>query len=120
MGRYVIDKVDSIWNQEKLWSEKYITDNNDLLAYSILFKKFERMEELVQEPVENFTRFSKKYPNHPYTQIINDRILTLNTIKIGGNYIDFTATNIDGESVKLSDYIEKKVALNQPGNLQSF
>jgi hypothetical protein len=54
---------------------------------------------------------SAKYPNHPYNQKSNDLITAYDKIKEGGEFIDFTLPDIDGNKITLSQVIKGKVAL---------
>ena len=109
-ARRVEIQNDSIWKSLKEWQEDYINNNDDILAYSWLYQKFEYMEELDPVAVKNFNRMAEKHPEHPYTDIINEKINVLNTIKLGGSYVDCTALNADGDSVKISDFVKGKLA----------
>jgi peroxiredoxin len=54
---------------------------------------------------------AQKYPDHPYTEKVGMIMESMKTIKVGGKYIDFTAPDLDGNPVKLSEAIEGKIAL---------
>jgi thiol-disulfide isomerase/thioredoxin len=55
--------------------------------------------------------YSKKFPTHPYTKQIQELLEAINTIQVGGLYIDFYAPTIEGEIIRASDVIAGKVAL---------
>lgn len=111
MGQKVLNDINNIGNNEKLWRESYIKDNTDVLAYSLLYNQIKSIEVFDALLFGYYNRFSEKFPDHPYTNIIRERFETLKSIKIGGKYINFTAPTIDGEIVKLSEIVEGKVAL---------
>ena len=49
--------------------------------------------------------FQQRFPNHPYNEISKLRLNGLMNIKVGGDYIDFTAQDSIGNSFTLSDII---------------
>jgi peroxiredoxin len=54
--------------------------------------------------------YSKKYPDHPFTEKMK-LILLGDGMEVGGHYIDFTAPDLQGNEITLSDQIKGKVAL---------
>lgn len=54
--------------------------------------------------------YKEKFSTHPYAAKIERAIASLK-VKVGGRYIDFSAPDLDGNMVKLSDRIDGKVAL---------
>ena len=57
------------------------------------------------------TIYKPMFPEHPYTSSIALMLQSLDRIKVGGNYIDFTAPDLQGNPVRLSEQIDGKVAL---------
>lgn len=53
---------------------------------------------------------SNKFKDHPYRQISEDLLNSLN-LKVGGKYINFTLPDLDGKKYQLSDVIDGKIAL---------
>lgn len=51
--------------------------------------------------------FSKNIPNHPYNQIAQLRLDALTKVKVGGQYIDFSAKDSLGEIYTLSRFIDQ-------------
>ncbi len=51
--------------------------------------------------------FQKQFPNHPYKELSKYRLDGLTNMKVGGNYVDFTAKDSIGNSVILSNLITK-------------
>ncbi|WP_035641419.1 TlpA family protein disulfide reductase, partial [Flavobacterium gilvum] len=58
-----------------------------------------------------FLIYSKKYPSHPYTKQIEEILNGIKTVKVGGQFIDFSAPTIEGKSVRVSEVIAGKVAI---------
>jgi peroxiredoxin len=81
------------------------------VGYSILLSDAQTEKNKIQDfskYAEAFqTVFAPKYPNHPYTtKMIN--LLTGSSLKAGSKFIDFTASDMKGESVRLSERIAGK------------
>ena len=51
------------------------------------------------------------FPEHSYTSLSAMMLESLRKIEVGGKYIDFTAPDLDGHPVTLSQQIDGKVAL---------
>lgn len=51
--------------------------------------------------------FLKEFPNHPYNEIAQFRLNGLTNMKVGGNYVDFTAKDSINNSFNLSEIISK-------------
>lgn len=98
------------------WRINYLKENTSIMSYSLLVENMHRAgdnnTEDIPEYIELFNSvYSKKYPSHPYTTKMGNLILSYSSVKVGGSYIDFTAPDFKGKSVKLSEQIKGKVAL---------
>ena len=98
------------------WEMDHIKENTTIVSYNLLVKKTQKAvknkSEDISECFELFhSVYSKKYPSHPYTALMDNLILSYSSVKVGGSYIDFTAPDFEGNPVKLSEQIEGKVAL---------
>lgn len=67
-------------------------------------------EELPDYPEIFESNYKQKFASHPYVKDIERLIASMN-VKVGGSYIDFTAPDLNGNMIKLSDQIKGKVAL---------
>lgn len=106
---------DSLYKERYLWCYKYYERNQNIVSYSLLMQELmyyydpkysdlTRMRNLVE-------KFSSKYPGHPYNRTANDRINSFDRIRIGGEFIDFTLPDLQGNSISLSTVIKGKIAL---------
>ena len=106
----------------------YIATSPSLVSYFMLMKEIKNVSDyLVHALPEEAKRFSfvdlqqlehlyitiykPMFPEHPYTSSIALMLQSLDRIKVGGNYIDFTAPDLQGNPVRLSEQIDGKVAL---------
>jgi thiol-disulfide isomerase/thioredoxin len=112
------EKSDSIYRLMNNWQNEYIKSNQDIFSYSLLLSSLQVYSKTKNKDLvdinfirEIFPVFSERFPYHPYTYQMGDIFTAINTINVGGHYIDFTAPTIDGRMVKLSDEINGKVAL---------
>ena len=80
--------IDSINKEKYSWCYNYYDQNQNIVSYSLLMQElmyfydpkysdFKRVKNLVE-------KFSTKYPGHPYNRTANDRINSLDRIRIGG------------------------------------
>jgi len=84
---------------------KQMLDNAVMMA-----RYYPGKEEFPAYP-EIFERnYKEKFASHPYVKDM-ERIIASMNVKVGGSYIDFTAPDLEGNMVKLSDQIKGKVAL---------
>jgi len=58
-----------------------------------------------------YSIYSRELPEHPYTKLIGEILSSYEKIKVGGVYTDFSAPDLNGNIVKLSDVIKGKYAL---------
>jgi len=100
----------------KDWQLKYIQENNSLVGYYLLIYRMEvalgHFKEDIPECIELYhSIYAKKYPKHPFTEQMKNKVESFSSIKVGGSYIDFVAPDFTGEPVRLSEQIKGKVAL---------
>lgn len=99
----------------KEWEIEQIESKISIASYSLLTIKMSRADDKdsdIPKYIELFNSiYAKKYPSHPYTAKMKNFILGYSSVKVGGSFIDFTAPDFKGDSVKLSEQIEGKIAL---------
>lgn len=86
------------------------------MSYSLLINKTKRALNYSKEDITEYidlynSVYAEKYPDHPYSERMSNLIMSYSSIKIGGSFIDFTAPDFSGDSVRLSEQIKGKVAL---------
>lgn len=104
------NKLDSLNAQVINWQLSYFRDNPDIFSYTRfleLLKQAKDYQISFQSLNELYIIFSKEYPEHPYTRIAANTINGLNNIKVGGQYVDFTAPDSTGKEIAVSSYINK-------------
>ena len=116
----VIQKLDSIEKGMHHWCYKYYDRNQSLVSYYLILDEL-HIGFITGGYDENYSDFSiiknlliklsVKYPGHPYNPKSNDLITAYDKIKEGGEFIDFTLPDIDGNKITLSKVIKGKIAL---------
>jgi peroxiredoxin len=107
--------IDSIYKERYLWCYNYFEHNENIVSYSLLMQELmyyynSKYSDL--KKVRNLVeKFSSKYPGHPYNKPAMDRINSFDRIRIGGEFIDFTLPDLQGNRITLSTAIKDKVAL---------
>ncbi len=115
-GKAVQEEAELKSQEAEQMKLQFVKDNPDIVGYSFLVDKVwwaVNQESGDATPyIDLFnTIYAEKYPDHPYTQEMAIMIKSLTNIKVGGNYIDFTAPDAAGNQVTISDVIKNKVAL---------
>ncbi|MDR0295760.1 MAG: AhpC/TSA family protein [Prevotellaceae bacterium] len=100
---------------------QYITEHQTLVGYAILLEKiwaaiyyyphYSREFDITPFVETYNTVYVPKFPEHPYTEQIQLLINSAESIKVGGQYIDFEVPDLEGNVVKLSEQIQGKMAL---------
>ena len=108
------NQKEAIMEEAIQWRYEYINKNRSLLYYYFLLKdlmgiKYNNVS--IVNIYENYTPLSETYPNILYSAIMQNLLEAVANIQVGENYIDFTAPNLDGDLIKLSDVIKEKVAI---------
>ncbi|MBX2970121.1 MAG: redoxin domain-containing protein [Cyclobacteriaceae bacterium] len=113
--RLFVDPYDSLSRAEHVIKYEYIRTNVSLASYYLIWKDadmFMKSSPLVAQLVSNvFPLYQKTYPEHIYTKLLERQVAGLRTIHIGGQYIDFKAPSLEGDSIQLSSVIQNQVAL---------
>src|SRR5690606_17248559 len=55
--------------------------------------------------------YKKRFPQHPYTVKTELLVNAITTVKKGGKFIDFTAPDFEGNTVKFSEQLKGKIVL---------
>lgn len=100
------------WEEKQEWTRNYIANNTTLISYFLLLQELTSGYE-----IENLEFHKKRnrelaaaFPEHPYATLV-ESLIKGKTDKIGKKFIDFSAPDLDGNSVTFSHQIEGKVAL---------
>lgn len=100
------------WEEQKEWTNNYINENESLVSYFLLLQELTSGWEI--EDLDPYRQSSEKlaaaFPDHPYSDLV-EKFIEGQTSKIGKKYIDFSAPDIEGNMISLSEQIEGKVSL---------
>lgn len=107
------DKLKPIYEEQKRFQQEYIENNPTIVSYSFLLQDLIYNEERVDIEVakKNYQKLSKANPNHPYNELALNLLNAIENIKVGKRYIDFSAPDLNGNIVKLSDEIDGQIAV---------
>lgn len=112
--KVVYSKIDSVTQNIIKWRYNYIKANQSLVSYYFILSDLMNIKTFNYDLTEiknNYEILSKKYPSHPYNQVVGDLIEAQDKIKVGGKYIDFSLPDLNGNIYQLSDIIKDKIAL---------
>lgn len=96
------------------WEQKtYIPNNPDIVSYYLFLNQLIYFKENTEINFlkKNFEILSKANPNHQYNKLAKSLIQSIEQIKVGNKYIDFSAPDLNGNNIKLSSQIEGKITV---------
>ena len=93
------------------WKEQYIEDNPSLVSYTFFIMDLQRLTYVNDDIKLKYARLAEYFPNHPYTKLAKDKIYSLESIMVGGRYIDFSAPDLEGNIISLSDFHKEQLIL---------
>lgn len=107
------DKQDVIYKEVEEYHNQYMDTHSNLISYSFLLSKLVFAKSFVDIALakSQYKAFSKAHPNHPYNELVLNLITAIEGIKVGNPFVDFSAPDLEGNIVKLSDEIKGKIAL---------
>ena len=99
-----------------LLKEQYVNEHLSIVGYGLLVQSAWENVHYTKTDIASFVDlynkvYSQKFPDHPYTEEMNRIIVGASNIKLGGSFIDFTAPDLKGSLVTLSEQIKDKIAL---------
>ena len=102
------------------WQLQFIKENPNIVGYSVLLSNTSNLvqrNQVFQETndISSYvdlyqTIFAPKFPNHPYTERMQN-LFAGSSIQAGVPFVDFTAVDLNGEPIRLSERISGKPAL---------
>jgi peroxiredoxin len=113
-GDEIRQKNKSLQKEENKWRYEYINANPTIVSYYFLIEDLQYIKYNLIDPnyiKTAYSEFSKKFSEHPYTNLISDMLQGLETIKVGGKFIDFELPDLNGTVHRLSIVIKNKIAL---------
>ena len=107
------------------WKFQYIEENPTTVGYWILWSEIQNIDwhnrnQNFQQPRDISpymdiyqTIFAPKYPDHPYTELIENFLagLLIEAVKAGDSFVDFITHDLNGNPVRLSEQIVGKPAV---------
>lgn len=106
---------DSVRRELELIMDRYEVEKPSIFTYVSLVSQLQSFDGK-RYPLDYYvtkfkTIYEKRYPKHSYTKMARELIESLNTIKVGGRFIDFTAPDLDGRMYTLSEQIKGRYAV---------
>ena len=107
------DKLKPIYEDQEKFKQEYIENNPTIVSYSFLLNDLIYNKERIDIDLakKNYQKLSKANPNHPYNELALNLLNAIDNIKVGKKYIDFSAPDLNGNIVKLSNEIDGQIAL---------
>lgn len=112
-AKEISDQQNIIYKETEEYRQEYMVKNPNLVSYSFLLSKLQFADNSldIERARKNYELLAAAHPNHPYNELALNYISAIEKIKIGREFVDFSAPDLNGNNVKLSDKIEGKVAL---------
>ncbi len=87
----------------------YIDKNPSLVSYYFFTDDLLMNQKYTNDDITHRASvFSKLYPDHPYTTLVREKLISLESIQPGGKYIDFSAPDLEGNIAKISDLLKNQ------------
>jgi thiol-disulfide isomerase/thioredoxin len=91
------EQMNQLQTEAIAWRYQYIHNNVSISSYLLILQdllgiEYNRVD--VQNIKAVFPSYAEKFPNHIYTTKVGDALNSLDQIKVGGRYIDFTAEDL--------------------------
>lgn len=106
-------KSDFKFEDELALGDSHIRKNPSIVSYYLFLNNLIYFQEFVDLKIAKsfYKNLSKSNKQHPYNELAKNLLDAMEQVKIGNEYIDFSAPDINGNEFKLSTKIEGKVAL---------
>lgn len=107
------EKIAPIYEEQKRFRQEYVENNPTIVSYSFLLDDLIFNNETIDinSAKKAFEILSKANPDHPYNDLASSMISAIENIRTGKQYVDFSAPDLDGNEIRLSDNIKGQVAL---------
>lgn len=112
-GKALLAEIKQLTEKREQWTIERIKQQPSLTGLYILTSKIEtaRKGEDTTPYLSAYQKtFASRYPEHPYSLQMNMLINNAQP-EVGKPYIDFSAPDLNGNKVQISEYIQEKVAL---------
>lgn len=104
-------ELKKVYEESIQWNEKYMGDNPSLVSYAFFIMNLQRLNYADDEIKQKYARLAEYFPEHPYTKLAGDKIYSLESIVVGGRYIDFSAPDLEGNIISLSEFHNNQFVL---------
>jgi peroxiredoxin len=113
MGAILEARHQKVGKQFFEWKYDYINKNQNAISYYLLYRDLLYYRKYIDtaKVITAYQKLSEKVPNHCYNKPVGELINSLTEIKVGKKYINFSAPDINGNEIKISDIINNKIAL---------
>ncbi len=107
------EKLEAVLMEEKAFKQDYINGHPTLVSYSFFIQNLIFQKKHVDLVTARLTykNLADNNRNHPYNTLALDLLDAIDNIKVGGQFTDFEAPDLNGQLVKLSDKVKGKIAL---------
>ncbi|NME71248.1 TlpA disulfide reductase family protein [Flammeovirga aprica] len=107
------NKLKLLYKKQKEFQQEYIENNPSIVSYFFFIQDLMYHKERVDINIakKNLQLLSDANPNHPYNTLAYNLTKAIDNIKVGKKYVDFSAPDLNGDKIKLSEKIENKIAL---------
>lgn len=109
----LIAKRDAIYKEMETYRYAWMEEHPSLVSWYFLMQDLVLNKENADPDIlnEHQDRLLEAHPDHPYLTISRTMTEALTAIDVGKPFLDFTAPDLKGDPVTLSEKIEGKIAL---------
>ncbi|KQC32142.1 hypothetical protein AAU57_01500 [Nonlabens sp. YIK11] len=107
------DQLEKIREEQRKFQQEYIDNQLNVVGYFLLFESliFEKEEIDVYAARNTIKLLSERNPNHPYNDLATSLVEAIDNARVGSKYTDFTAPDLFGNEITLSDKMNGEIIL---------
>lgn len=112
-ARTISNSFDSLKQEEFNYTLQYANEEISVVSLYLLYHhlRFNKEKIDTQLASQAMEKLAKAFPEHPYVSLCSNMLQSISQIKVGGDFVDFSAPNLEGNMVKASDHLGKRYTL---------
>jgi thiol-disulfide isomerase/thioredoxin len=116
LAKHLKSKLDSIGKAHISWRLNEIETKPSIAKYSMLIDFITASQHIPHIDRDYLTSviysYQERYPNHFYTELYKNLITAMESIIVGGEFVNFSTVDSQGNEIEFADYVkENKITI---------
>jgi len=116
LAKHLISRLDSIGKAHISWRFNEIETNPSIAKYSMLIGFISASQYFPHIDMDYLTSviqsYQERYPDHFYTELYKNLITAMESIIVGGEFVNFRTVDSQGNEIEFADYVkENKITI---------